>query len=247
MATSQIDVNYSARRLNHLARGLGAESYLEIGVFGGDTFRAVEVSKKIGVDPEFQFDWQELNNGDSVVLHEITSDSFFEALKPVESFDLIFIDGLHTYDQTYRDLLNVLRHAHAQSVILIDDTIPCDVFSTCREQQECYRLRAHSTGNATDCRWHGDTYKLIPLLALFNTSLNFCTIRDRGNPQTLVWNKGDRPLIDPLIQMQAFWAVDNLSRCDYLWLLNNLNLYALTSEAKALTIVLSDLLSQSGS
>ncbi len=235
------DTNYSSRRLNHLARELGARSYLEIGVFGGDTFQKVEVDKKTGIDPEFQFNWKDINNDNSVILREISSDCYFESLDPGQCFDLVFIDGLHTYDQTYRDLQNTLRHSNPRSVVLIDDTIPCDVFSTCRDQQECIRLRTIAGGLPTDNRWHGDTYKLIPLLALFNSDMNFCTISDRGNPQTLVWRKNTTHWADPHAQMQAFWATENLSCCDYLWLLNNLSLYALTTEDEALARVVTDL------
>lgn len=241
MTISEIEVGYSARRLNHLARGLKAKTYLEIGVFSGETFRDVEVETRTGVDPDFKFDWRHVGNDSSMILHETTSDSFFESLGSEQKYDLVFIDGLHTYDQTYRDLINALLHTHLGSVILIDDTIPCDVFSTCREQQECYQLRAIATGKEDDNRWHGDTYKLIPLLALFHSSLNYCTIRDRGNPQTLVWHKRNDALVDSIRQMQAFWAVDNLSKCDYLWLLSNLELYALTAEEEALARVVADL------
>ena len=240
VTTSEDDVSYSARRLNYLARGLKAENYLEIGVFNGDTFRDVEVANKTGVDPEFRFDWRELNDGSSIILKPTTSDSFFETLDPGQRFDLIFIDGLHTFDQSYRDIINALRHAHSRTVILIDDTIPCDVFSTCREQQECIQLRAIATGGS-DERWNGDTYKLIPLLALFHPNLNYSTIQDRGYPQTLLWQKAGNPWVESISQMQAFWAVSNLSQCDYLWLLNNLGLYSLAFEDEALARVLADL------
>ena len=231
-------MGHSARRLNHLARALKAESYLEIGVSTGDNFLDVQVAKRTGVDPNFQFDWQQLNDGSSIVLYPVTSDTFFEMLDPDQLFDLIFVDGLHTYDQTYRDIINAIRHSHSRTVLLIDDTIPCDVFSTCREVRECYELRANGMGVNTDFRWHGDTYKLIPLLALFHTSFDYCTIRDRGNPQTLLWRKTGDPWIDSLSQMQAFAAVDNLSKCDYLWLLRNLELYSLTNEDEALARVI---------
>ena len=40
------------------------------------------------------------------------------------SLDLVYLDGLHTFEQTYRDLCNTLMHAHPATVILVDDTVP---------------------------------------------------------------------------------------------------------------------------
>ena len=48
---------FSVRRLNRLAEALSCRTYLEIGVFKGETFLAVDVASRVGVDPEFRFDW----------------------------------------------------------------------------------------------------------------------------------------------------------------------------------------------
>ncbi|MEI6360004.1 MAG: class I SAM-dependent methyltransferase, partial [Synechococcus sp. ELA619] len=176
----------SPRRLNRLAEALDCKTYLEIGVSEGITFNAVNVETKTGVDPDFQFDWQASHDGTHTRLLPLSSDAFF-AKEPIGSrFDLIFIDGLHTYDQTYRDFQNALLHSHPGTVILIDDTIPIDAYSCCRDQDEAIRLRAQSTGIA-NAIWHGDTYKIMPLIHLFHTAYEYCTIIDQGNPQTLLW------------------------------------------------------------
>jgi hypothetical protein len=52
-----------------------------------------------------------------------TSDEFFATLRPSKRYDVAFIDGLHTFEQTYRDVINTFAHLRS-GVILIDDTVP---------------------------------------------------------------------------------------------------------------------------
>ena len=111
-------------RLNALAAMTASMSYLEIGVQQGETFFEVDVSKKVGVDPSFTFDTVERGT-DDCTFHEVTSDRYFSAIAEDDtSFDLIFLDGLHTFDQTIRDFCASLSCSHAQTIWLIDDTSP---------------------------------------------------------------------------------------------------------------------------
>ena len=74
-------------------------NYLEIGCANNDLFDAVMAGRKVGVDP--------LRGG----THRLTSDVFFAGCGG-EPFDVVFIDGLHLYDQVRRDLdgaLGVLK------------------------------------------------------------------------------------------------------------------------------------------
>jgi hypothetical protein len=234
---------YSARRLNFLANAVNATRYLEIGVETGSTFKDVSCSSKTGVDPCFLFDWETCNGTNGVKLLNTTSDLFFHDLDPGTVFDLIFIDGLHTFEQTYRDIIHAVSHSHARTIFLIDDTVPCDVFSTCRNQDQCLNLRASLYGPG-DPRWHGDTYKILPLLSVFNPEYEVATIIDNGNPQTLLW----RPQVESASAdqqfraMQAMWAIQNLAAADYLWFLDNLALYNPLSEQEALEKVLNTLI-----
>jgi len=223
----------SPRRLNRLAEALDCKTYLEIGVSEGITFNAVNVETKTGVDPDFQFDWQASHDGTHTRLLPLSSDAFF-AQEPIGSrFDLIFIDGLHTYDQTYRDLQNALLYSHPGTVVLIDDTIPCDAYSCCRDQNEAIRLRAQSTGIA-NAIWHGDTYKIMPLIHLFHTAYEYCTIVDQGNPQTLLWRAKEPRKVDALASITALWGMENLAACDYLWMLRNQEIFYPMSEEDGL-------------
>jgi len=88
--------------------------YLEIGCDQNDVFNSIPVihSNKIGVDP---------NSGGS---HKMTSDDFFK--QNDKSFDVIFIDGLHTYEQAQKDVINSLKILNTNGVIFIHDLLPVD-------------------------------------------------------------------------------------------------------------------------
>src|ERR1022692_2180630 len=79
-------------------------SYLEIGVHSGETFHAVKAKRKVAVDPKFAISPENREASDVVVYHEVTSDIYFgELASSDEQFDVIFLDGLHTLEQTLRD------------------------------------------------------------------------------------------------------------------------------------------------
>ncbi len=235
--------NHSVRRLNTLAAALGCRSYLEIGVETGATLLEVAVEQRTGVDPCFAFDWQSHQGKDGLQLHRCSSDLFFAGLEASTHYDLIFLDGLHTFEQTYRDIVHALRHSHPGTVILIDDTAPSDVFSSCRDQQECLSLRSRYA-NSSDIQWHGDSYKVVPLLALFHCDLCLLTLADGGNPQTLLWRPSIPLEEDGIRSMQAMWAVQNLAAADYIWFLSNRSLYNPISEAEGLQELISSIARQ---
>ncbi|MCX5946783.1 MAG: class I SAM-dependent methyltransferase [Cyanobacteria bacterium] len=237
---SAYEFNAASRRINKLISLLGYESYLEIGVRDGDTLFAVEAIHRTGVDPFFAFDIETKSAESGLDLHPKTSDKFFSNLEYSVKYDIVLIDGLHTYDQTYRDVLNALLHSHPKTVILIDDTVPCDVFSCLRDPNSCIQLR-RSHGRIEDGRWHGDTFKTIPLLRLFNPDYRILTVVDSGNPQTFLW----KPLrhANPRSEKTetAFKAVNTLAQCDYIWFLQNHDLYNPCSEEEAIEQIVNDL------
>ena len=75
-------------------------------------------------------------------------------------FDLIFIDGLHLFEQVLKDFINSVNHINTGGVIVIDDTVPIDEFSALPSQKDCYRLIIES-GRHNDGSWQGDVYELI--------------------------------------------------------------------------------------
>jgi len=84
--------------------------YLEIGCETNICFDSINANFKIGVDP---------NKGGTV---KSTSDSFFENNELF--FDVIFVDGLHTFEQCRKDIANSLKFLNHNGYIFVHDLIP---------------------------------------------------------------------------------------------------------------------------
>lgn len=180
-------VTEAARLVNTLIE-IGEVSnacYLEIGVEYGYTFANVSSKTKYAVDPNLRFN--KILKPKSWKLYEVTSDEFFSTIDKSTKFDFIFLDGLHTSRQTYNDLRNSLSHLKRNSVVIIDDTVPCDEFSAIPNQELSYKLRSEF-GNPGDGSWHGDVFRVIVALNLLdNFDFELATISDLENPKTILW------------------------------------------------------------
>ena len=144
--------SHSARRINRLFDALpGAERYLEIGLALGYTFENVQAPVRWGVDPNPRFNVKRLPPGTHVAV--MTSDDFFDNIDPCEKFDVVFLDGLHTFRQTYRDLVKAFRVC-PHGVILIDDVVPSDEISAMPDLEKS--LNERSRRRLKDrYTWHG--------------------------------------------------------------------------------------------
>jgi hypothetical protein len=182
--------NWSTRRINAVLAGfpaverLGIQRYLEIGLESGRTLENVLAPHRVGVDPNPRFDTHVLPDG--VEIHSIPSDDYFARLPRRTAFDIVFVDGLHTYEQTYRDVINAFRHC-PNGVLLIDDVVPSDWISAIPDQAESLEIRRQHGIDNID--WHGDVFKVILMLRDHHPELDWVTITDRGNPQTFVWRQ----------------------------------------------------------
>ena len=199
--------NYSVRRLNKISQINNANKYLEIGVETGRTFLEFDIEYKDGVDPNFLFDVK-LHQNEKHRFFKVKSNDFWLSDKPL-IYDIFFIDGLHTFEQTLRDIICSLRYAHDKSIWLIDDTVPSDIFSAIRDQKQSYdvRSRHQMPGNP----WHGDVFKIIPAMREYFPTLDFVTIIEQGNPQTIAWfaqNKNFQPLDYNLEAVSRFDFLD---------------------------------------
>ncbi len=137
--------------------------YLEIGIESGRTLSlARPPTKAIGVDPkpDLQYTFQA-----STQIFELTSDEFFSAHEVRQQFgavDLAFLDGLHLFEQTLRDFLNIEQQANRNGVILIHDCLPLHPLVAQRDPQTEF--------------WTGDTWKVIPILKQYRPDLEVFTI-----------------------------------------------------------------------
>ena len=119
--------------IEYLIKKNNYKKYLEIGCDQNQLFSRINIQNKVGVDPV---------SGGNV---RETSDSFFE--KNREMFDIIFIDGLHIYEQVKRDILNSIKYLNDEGVILIHDCLPD---SMAKQAVPRYKMQ-----------WNGDVWKAI--------------------------------------------------------------------------------------
>lgn len=220
----------SVRRINSLAKRLESASYLEIGVRRGNTILNVNISHRVGVDPVFLFDFKATARA-GLEFHQLKSDDYFAQLTKTTVFDIFFLDGLHTFEQTARDFLNSLKHSHPRSVWLIDDTRPRDVYSALPDMQRAIKYR-ELEAKSTNRSWHGDVFKTVFLIHDFMQGLNYRTIVDAGNPQTLVWQSDDADRQ----RVPRFNSFEAISRLDYFDLLDNIDILRECTERNALDL-----------
>jgi hypothetical protein len=207
---------HSSRRVNKLARALTAKTYLEVGVAHGDTFFAVEIASKTAVDPKFRFDPADFA-GEGMQFRETASDEFFLAAGQIGKFDIVFLDGLHSFEQTFRDFCNALALAHDRTAILIDDTLPLDIYSSLPDQRSAIRFRRGAGLKGTP--WHGDVYKVVFAIHDFFPMYNFRTITGSGNPQTLVWREPRREFKPVYNNLEAISRMGYFDMKDRIWAL----------------------------
>lgn len=170
-------------RLNALAKTVSASKYLEIGVAHGTTFHQVDIGYKVAVDPKFQFEVEDYKKPDTF-FYEVTSDEFFSKVAPEHGkFDLIFLDGLHTFNQTFRDFCASLHYAHENTIWLIDDTYPSSKFAAHPNFKAARRLR--KLARSKDKAWMGDVFKVVCAIHDFFPQFSYATFPD--DSQTAVW------------------------------------------------------------
>jgi hypothetical protein len=225
-------MNNSARRANDLARQLGSRRYLEIGVLHGTTFRDVEIADRTAVDPGFGFDTSELAN-ESTRFFRQTSDAFFAEAPILPLYDVVLIDGMHTFEQVVRDLSNVLLRTHHRSAIILDDTVPDDVYSTVKDGLASYNYR--KVDHAPARGWQGDVYKTVFYIHDFIPSLNYRTIIGEGNPQTIVWRANG------VHRSPVFGDLERISRLSYFEFQDHLAVLQPASGAEAIALCIAEI------
>lgn len=132
--------------INKLIDKFNYKTYLEIGVFKGECINEIKPYGgcwKVGVDPD----------PESAATCHLTSDEFFnildhngfEEIKSDFKFDIVFIDGLHLWEQCYKDINNALNHLSPNGIIICHDMNPLE---------QMYQSRTRYTGY-----WNGDVWK----------------------------------------------------------------------------------------
>ena len=122
--------------INEIIRKKGrTTAYVEIGVRNGKCFFNITARYRMAVDPDFRIGKRTYLKAYSRnplqwfrdSFHSQTSDDFFRTYKNEllrKKPDVIFIDGLHTYEQSYRDVGHSLEVLNAGGVIVMHDCNP---------------------------------------------------------------------------------------------------------------------------
>lgn len=148
-----------AQVINWLVNEFDYNSYLEVGIWRGKTFKRVQCLHKSWVDPTPP----EYVEGDGYL---VTSDEFFKS--HTGKYDVIFIDGLHHSEQVERDITNSLDHLSDNGIIILHD---------CNPQEEINQIVPKKVA-----RWNGDVWKAwVKFRAIFGNTHPTCTINmDEG-------------------------------------------------------------------
>lgn len=164
-------------------------SYLEIGVDQGVTFDALKAARKVAVDPRFAFDvaTARANPANAACeYHEMTSDDYFlQVRQPEDLFDLIFVDGLHTFDQTLKDLLNATAATKPDGIIIVDDVIP-NTYAASLPDLDLSR-RFWSATNNPDGSWMGDVFRLVFFVRSYMPFFRYATVAE-NHGQMIMWH-----------------------------------------------------------
>ena len=142
--------NFSTRVevINKLTKS--TDSYLEIGVEYGDCFNNAHFEQKIGIDPDPKC----IPNRGEIV--KLTSDEYFKQNE--QSFDAIFIDGMHQTEFMLRDINNSIKTLSPNGTIFIDDILPLNYNEQLKIPiQHYYENGILKYGE----NWTGDIWKVI--------------------------------------------------------------------------------------
>lgn len=168
-----------------------AESYLEIGVQKGEILTNVNAKRKYGVDPEFKLNLGKPittktlfkdNLYNNMILYQITSDRFFDEFAPrdlTKGLDIAFVDGLHNYDQSLKDVKNCLKYLNEGGFIVMHDCNPLNyamAYPVKQSINEALELAHKGELPGWNGSWNGDVWKALVHLRLEYDDLNIFTL-----------------------------------------------------------------------
>ena len=125
--------------------------YLEIGVQKGRSLNLAQC-RAVGIDP-----YPRIKAKKNQEIYCMTSNDFFDSLD-IEPPDLVFIDGLHLFEQALVDFVNVEHISHEGTVVVIDDIFPAHPAQALRDRRTQ--------------KWAGDVWKLYKILLEYRPDLS---------------------------------------------------------------------------
>ena len=192
--------------LNLIIKKMGYKKYLEIGIDNPDIcFNRIKVEKKIAVDPYTEdtgcHKWN-IENVDEFIKsidgnhYLLTSDEFFD--KKRDTFDIIFIDGVHLENQVDKDIENSLAKLRPGGLIVLHDTMP---------RNELVATPKPEAGQP----WMGTVYRSFWKLRMFRSDLDLCTV-DKGTGFSFVRPGVNKPYSRPNFKNHMSFEFLNIYR-----------------------------------
>jgi len=212
-----------------------AKTYLEIGVKKGKVFLNVKARNKIAVDPKIKINLKRkikfLTRNFSNFFnqyYEMTSDRFFEKnsylLTKLNGISVAFIDGLHTYEQSLKDVRNCLKFLKEDGIIVMHDCNPLSEAQSHPVNPRENAVNSCSSNGTFD--WSGDVWKTIAFLRSNRNDLNVfvldCShglgiITKGKSERTLEFSKTDIDQLSYKDLERNRVKILNLKNADYLY------------------------------
>lgn len=192
---------------------LGAGTYLEIGVAKRRTFSGIKAKRKIGVDPHYWLFSEDhflkafrplkaMKNLCKIKrslageqFFEMTSTRFFAsraAWLKRRPADVCFVDGLHTYAQSYEDVVNAAGCLSTSGVLVLDDCSPST--AAMAYPAASYREASQANPPGWTGAWTGEVWKTVVRLRsefqdlrvfVLNTPFGLGIVT-RGKPESML-------------------------------------------------------------
>jgi predicted O-methyltransferase YrrM len=162
--------------IKHLASIYKPNTYVELGLYEGETLRLVQpYAKRIhGIDMKTNAHIEQLKAFANVQVHICKTDDFFETFH--EPIDMAFIDADHCVESALKDFENILKRLAPNGIVLLHDTDPIE-------------------DKLIQPGYCGDSYKIVSILEQ-REDVNIITLPLAGPGLSMVTKKnGTRTLL----------------------------------------------------
>lgn len=156
--------------LGALHATLRPRTYLEIGVDRGETLRAAHCPT-IAIDAALKLDPTAIGDKPACMLFQMQPDRFFDQYDPETllgaKVDLGYLNGMNLFEFMLRDFINLERSCRRNSLIVLHDCIPTDLYLARRHRLD------EALVNQTRLRggWCGDVWKAVLILKKYRPDL----------------------------------------------------------------------------
>lgn len=182
-------------RVNALARRYHAEWYLELGTGSGNTFADVDMPWRTAVDEHFELECELLSHMEEgcAFFKGSTSDFFAMMGRDREmaerygnrsgggesAWDIIVLSGAErTFAAYWRDFNLTLPYSHAHTIWIMNYSVPA---------YEVVDSWAPDPPIILGDSRYGDVYKAVLAIHDCLPGFSYCTVAEKGYPQTWVW------------------------------------------------------------